>query len=79
MKLLIVLLAVLAGVLLWQRGRRLKNQSRQDESPRTNAPAVLQSMLRCARCGVHLPAADAVVGRQGSYCSVNHRHEAEGS
>ncbi len=78
MKLLIVLLAVLAGVWLWQRGRRLTNQSPQDTPPRADAPAV-QAMLRCARCDVHLPAAEAVAGRQGSYCCVSHRREAEGS
>jgi hypothetical protein len=36
-------------------------------------------MVRCARCGVHLPGQDAVRGSQGSYCTVAHRREAEGA
>jgi uncharacterized protein len=35
-------------------------------------------MVACLHCGTHLTAADAVKGRQGSYCSAEHRqrHEA---
>lgn len=74
MKLLVVLLAVLAGVWLWQRGRRLKHS---DQQPRKAARGTLP-MIRCTRCGIHVPGDEVVAGRRGSYCSVTHRREAEG-
>lgn len=76
MKLLIVLVAVLAGVWLWQRGRRLKH-SQDEESPRTGQRSTLP-MVRCTRCGVHVPGNEAVVGHAGQYCSLKHRRESEG-
>jgi uncharacterized protein len=30
-------------------------------------------MLRCAQCGMHLPAEDALPGRGGVFCSPEHR------
>ncbi len=74
MKLLIVLLAVLAGVWLWQRGRRLKHSSRQAGDARTGT----LPMIRCTRCGIHVPGDEAVTGQRGSYCSIGHRRESEG-
>jgi uncharacterized protein len=76
MKLLVVLLALLAGVWLWQRGRRLKDH--RDTTPRANNPARALPMVSCARCGVHVPGHEAVVGRHGSYCTLTHRRESEG-
>lgn len=73
MKLLIVLLAVLAGVWLWQRGRRLKQR---DAPPRPDMRAL--PMVRCSHCGMHVPGHEAVAGRRGSYCTLTHRRESEG-
>lgn len=75
MKLLIVLLALLAGVWLWQRGRRLKDQ--RDAAPGAGTTRALP-MVRCVRCGVHVPGQEAVTGRHGSYCTLTHRRESEG-
>ena len=74
MKLLIVLLVVLAGVWLWRRGRRLS-------APRANRAAGAQAlpMVRCQRCGVHVPGNEVVSGHAGApYCSAAHRRESEG-
>jgi uncharacterized protein len=76
MKLLILLLAVLAGVWLWRRGRQptpLRRPPPQDGQ----APAL--PMVRCGRCGTHVPGHEAVAGRRGSYCSAAHRRESEGA
>ncbi|MDO5693961.1 MAG: PP0621 family protein [Pseudomonadota bacterium] len=75
MKLLIVLLAVLAGVWLWQRGRRLQDNRRTDGA----APRKALPMVRCHRCGVHVPGGDAIKGREGAYCSLAHRRDTEGA
>ena len=76
MKILIVLLAVLAGVWLWKRGKRLEQSKRP---PRRSQRREVQPMLSCAVCGVHVPQTDAVVGQRGSYCSAAHRRQAEGT
>ncbi|HOB65191.1 PP0621 family protein [Ottowia sp.] len=75
MKLLLVLLAVLAGVWLWQRGRRLSQASR---ASRGGERAALP-MVSCRQCGMHVPGNEAVAGRQGTYCSAAHRRDAEGA
>jgi uncharacterized protein len=74
-KLLIVLLAVLAGVWLWRRGRQRTGPPVRGRP----GPGQALPMVRCAHCGVHLPGQDAVRGSQGSYCTVAHRREAEGA
>ncbi len=75
MKLLIVLLVVLAGVWWWQRERRLHRG--QDARREDRAGAL--PMVRCARCGVHVPGNEVVTGLRGSYCSPAHRRESEGA
>ena len=72
MKLLIVLLTVLAGVWLWKRGR-------QRQVPPPAQPAPTLPMVRCTRCGTHVPGDEAIAGRHGTYCSTAHRRESEGA
>lgn len=76
MKLVVLLLIALAGVWLWQRGRR-GGGARTAARPAGKNQAL--PMARCARCGMHVPASEAVAGRQGSYCCAGHRREAEGA
>ena len=75
MKALVLLLVVLFGVWLWRRGRRLQAPP---PAPRARGQAPMQPMIGCARCGLHVPQASAVHGRQGEYCCEAHRREAEG-
>jgi uncharacterized protein len=58
----------------WRHGR-----STQQRAPHTHAKAVKNpiAMVRCARCGVHLPEKDATPGKQGLYCSAQHRQHSE--
>lgn len=76
MKALLFLAVVLLGVWLWRSGRRVDSapDDKTDPAPSATAP---QEMTRCAHCGVHLPLSDAVKGRQGLYCSAEHRQVAE--
>ena len=76
MKFLLFLVIVLLGVWLWRSGRRGNNPSQAEtsEPPPTAGP---QDMVPCARCGMHLPHNEAVVGRIGLYCSNEHQQQAE--
>lgn len=61
-----LLVIVVVAVVVWAlvRGR----SPRRAQGPRRPEP-----MVECAHCGVHLPAADAVLGGDRVYCSEAHR------
>jgi uncharacterized protein len=73
MKFLVVLLVV--GVVLWMlvarsRERPAGSRRRTDAAGAAEAP---QAMVECAHCGLHLPAADALLEGSRVYCSQAHR------
>ncbi|HJS03476.1 MAG TPA: PP0621 family protein [Variovorax sp.] len=80
MKYLLVLAVILVAVWLWRKARREELQSRTPPPSPPPAPGAIappQAMLRCAHCGLHLPASDAVRGTDGAaYCSTAHRQAA---
>jgi uncharacterized protein len=69
--LLILLLAGVFYMLGLKRSRPREPESRTPAPP--PAPAAPQSMLRCAECGIHLPADEALPGKGGVFCSAAHR------
>ena len=76
MKYLLVFAVVFIAVWLWRKNRREEMRSRPPppQPPAVGAP---QAMVRCAHCGLHLTAADAIAGPGGAvYCSVAHRQAA---
>lgn len=73
MKLLLVLLALAAGVWLWRSGRPAAQPLRRPGP----AKASSQAMVPCRHCGVHVPQNEAIAGAQGVYCSAAHRQSAE--
>ncbi len=77
MKYILVVLVVMVGFWLWRQGRRDAMRSR----PAAKAPPAVgppQAMARCAHCGIHLPATDAIAGPGGVYCSPAHRRAGPG-
>lgn len=77
MKYLLVLAVVAVAFWIW-RGKRRERIRAQQAHQAPHQAAAPQSMLRCARCGLHLPAAEALPGRRGHYCSAAHRQASEG-
>ena len=80
MKYLLVLFVVAVAIWIWRRNRHEEMQeaaraARPAGPQRVGAP---QEMVRCAHCGLHLPASDAVAGPGGVYCSTAHRQAAAG-
>ncbi|BEP57503.1 uncharacterized protein J2W25_000935 [Variovorax boronicumulans] len=79
MKYLLVLAVVWVAIWLWRKNRREEMRDAQQErakkaQQRTPAVGPPQAMVRCAHCGLHLPAADALPGPDGAvFCSAAHR------
>ncbi|MDR6888422.1 MULTISPECIES: PP0621 family protein [Variovorax] len=83
MKYLLVLAVLWVAIWLWRKNRREEMRDAQREKAaraqrQPAAPAPPQAMLRCAHCGLHLPASDALGGPGDAvYCSAAHREAAE--
>jgi uncharacterized protein len=68
----IVLLAIAFAAALWLL-RGLRKRSKRDVD--TPAPPAAENMVRCARCGVHLPRGESVMSEQRFFCSPQHQRE----
>jgi uncharacterized protein len=77
MKYLLVLAVVVVAIWFWRRGRQEEMRSRPPPPPTPPAVGAPKAMVRCAYCGLHLPATDAINGPDGIYCSAAHRKAAE--
>ena len=74
MKLLLILLTVLAVVWLLRSARRKPPLDRSDASPPPASPGrAVQTLARCAHCGMHLTSADSELRDGQPYCSSAHR------
>ena len=61
--------AVIKGVR--RRSKRGEDGGKADKAePRGN-----EDMVRCAKCGVHLPRSESLVTQGQHYCSAEHRRE----
>jgi uncharacterized protein len=68
----IVLLAIAFAAALWLL-RGLRKRSTRDAG--SSAPPGAEDMVRCARCGVHLPRGESVMSEQRFFCSPQHERE----
>jgi uncharacterized protein len=74
MKLLLVLLTVLAVVWLLRGARRVPPPARRDGAPAPDPSGrAVQTLARCAHCGMHLTSADSEQHAGQPYCSPAHR------
>lgn len=79
MKYLLVLAVVMVAFYIW-RNNRLSDRAEaaRRATPPPGRPALPTVMVACPHCGTHLPENEAVQGRQGAYCSIEHRRLREG-
>lgn len=77
---LVLLLALVLGLMWWfGKGRRRVTDRPQDAASPPATPVAspgpdLQTMVRCAHCGVHLPRADALADAHDQlFCGEAHR------
>jgi uncharacterized protein len=80
-----VIALIWAAVSLVRVSQRKQERAQDEDRPERRAPspgangrskggsARLEEMIACRHCGVFLPASDALQGREGRYCSVEHR------
>jgi uncharacterized protein len=81
-KALLVLLVLFLGWTLWKKRHpsrrvppagdpeRSRRQTQADQ--RAHDPALAEAMVPCARCGLHVPASEALTDGQRVYCSADH-------
>ena len=71
----IVIAVVLVAVWIWRNNRQNDRSTRQPPAP-APMPRTPVVMVACRTCGTHLAQDDALPGRQGQYCSAEHRRDA---
>ena len=72
-KILLLVLLLFVAYALW-RGAKAK-RARPDPgagAARQSSPAHVERMVRCERCGVHLPLGEAYLVADRHYCSAEH-------
>ncbi|MGE0096768.1 MAG: PP0621 family protein [Hydrogenophaga sp.] len=78
MKYLLVLAVVLIAFYIW-RNNRLTDRSEAAPKAPSRKPDTPAIMVACLQCGTHLPDSEAVRGRDGAYCSIEHQRLHEGN
>jgi uncharacterized protein len=67
-----IILVFLGLLLAWWM---LKRYRRRIDGNESRPPGESEDMVRCERCGVHLPRSESLVAGGKHYCSVEHRRE----
>jgi uncharacterized protein len=71
-KILLLVLGLLLAYWILKSYRR-----RVDRHGKAAPPAGGESMVQCARCGVHLPRSESVPAQDRFYCSPEHQRAGE--
>ena len=78
MKYLLVILLILVVFWIWRSGRPSQKKAAQPRRAhsKSSEEKEMTEMVACGVCHVHLPKSEALIGRDGFYCSEAHRREA---
>jgi len=68
-----LLLILAAAVLVYFILRSYQRSLRRRGEPPAARGSAAEDMVRCARCGVHLPRSESVLSSGETYCSEEHR------
>ena len=72
-----VLVLLVIGLVFWLR-LKIRAKTPPPASSSTAPGGGAEAMVACARCGIYLPASEAVLGRSArTYCGVAHRAAAQ--
>ncbi len=73
-----LLLILAAAVLLYFVLRGYQRSLRRRDEPPAGRPPAAEDMVRCARCGVHLPRSESLLAGGEFFCSEEHRRLGRG-
>lgn len=74
MKFALWALIALAIVMWLSRGKKISSDKKTAEAVRPPAADSVEPIVRCAHCGVHIPASESVITASGTvFCSEEHR------
>jgi len=68
-----ILLIVIAFAVAFWMLRRIRRRAHDDMRPTVEPGA--KDMVRCARCGIHLPRDEGVSSQEQYFCSKEHERE----
>ena len=57
---------------VWVLVSLVRNYLRRSAPPKQSSPRI-GTVVRCAKCGLHVPAGEALVRDERYYCSATHR------
>ncbi len=75
MKFFVVLFTALLVVWRFRSARSTRKLQEKQRFDQQHMATI--DMVRCAHCGLHLPASDATTGLRGVYCGPEHHRAAE--
>lgn len=70
---ILLLVAVVAAVVLLIKNYQRSLARQSDEEERNVSRRSTEDMVRCARCGIHLPRSEGFLSQGRHYCSDEHR------
>jgi uncharacterized protein len=68
-----VIKLIVLAIGVWIVYRILKGYSRSVGQERPTQVDSVEDMVRCTRCGVHLPRSESILSQGKFYCSEEHR------
>lgn len=73
LKIIVLLFAVwLLSLIVRSSLRRIQRNAEKRGSPQRHEQRATEPMVPCARCGVHVPRAEAIVRNGKEFCSLEH-------
>ncbi|SIT14468.1 PP0621 family protein [Achromobacter sp. MFA1 R4] len=69
---LVLFVARIAGRMAAQRQADAKPGQKKTSRKEPPQPKPLESMVRCAHCGIHLPRSEALLQNGQTWCSADH-------
>jgi uncharacterized protein len=71
----IILLVLGLALAFWLLKSHLRGSARRGSAP---PPKGSEDMVRCERCGVHLPRSESIVTQGRFFCTPEHQREHQG-
>jgi uncharacterized protein len=62
----LLMLVAIGAAVYWLLRSYAKDASRQDHP-------VVEDMVRCAHCGMHIPRSEGILAGENYFCSASHR------